>query len=604
MRFGCDECGAQYMIADDKIGSKGAKVKCKKCGHIIVVKPAAASASGESAASGGAENADAPPDHQHSAAEGGASPDEQPPPPPQDDAFGNWGADAAGSGAGSASGGIDDQMGGAFDTLFGSGGLGGEPASQSPSVGQSEPSPSADMGGPKEWYVAIDESQIGPINVGEIEQRWKRSELDEDSLAWKPGMSDWAPIAEVSELAYLITEYPQQSQPAQSSGGSSVPSTLAGATVGPATFGSGQGSEAEVSWRPSAASALSSLVQEELVATREQQEIPQQNPPEQESTQPPGGLPAGIDMPSFGGSEATPSQGGGQSGNPAAGPAGQPGAFGAPPDAGWSLPAGPPKSSGSGKGLYIALALLAVVFLGAGAFAGYKFLLPSQAPDETTLAAGTDDKQQSDEPESDAGKDAAGDEKSTSGKGKADGKSRAAAQQQKQAAAKRAAKAKAEKKAKPERKRRRRRAKRSRPKPPSKPKRTRPKRRQRRAQSGGGSDELGVFNEGGGGKPKKAKLTIDDIVAGVKKNGPKVASCIRQAKSRGEIVPGSYKFILDWTILPTGKVVGAKMKGPSSVMGTSLPGCFKRVMQSKWRFPRSRKKSPVRNFPFGPIKVR
>lgn len=40
MKFVCDDCGAQYMIADEKVGPKGVKVKCKKCSHVIVVRPA------------------------------------------------------------------------------------------------------------------------------------------------------------------------------------------------------------------------------------------------------------------------------------------------------------------------------------------------------------------------------------------------------------------------------------------------------------------------------------------------------------------------------------------------------------------------------------
>ena len=44
MRFVCDSCRAQYMISDDKVGAKGVKVRCKKCGHVITVRPAGAAA--------------------------------------------------------------------------------------------------------------------------------------------------------------------------------------------------------------------------------------------------------------------------------------------------------------------------------------------------------------------------------------------------------------------------------------------------------------------------------------------------------------------------------------------------------------------------------
>ncbi len=40
MRFACDSCSAQYMISDEKVGPNGVKVRCKKCGHVILVKRA------------------------------------------------------------------------------------------------------------------------------------------------------------------------------------------------------------------------------------------------------------------------------------------------------------------------------------------------------------------------------------------------------------------------------------------------------------------------------------------------------------------------------------------------------------------------------------
>ena len=36
MRFACDGCNAKYMISDDKVGPGGVKVRCKKCGHVIL----------------------------------------------------------------------------------------------------------------------------------------------------------------------------------------------------------------------------------------------------------------------------------------------------------------------------------------------------------------------------------------------------------------------------------------------------------------------------------------------------------------------------------------------------------------------------------------
>src|ERR1700694_2379109 len=38
MRFVCNSCRAQYMISDDKVGERGVKVRCKKCGYVIFVQ--------------------------------------------------------------------------------------------------------------------------------------------------------------------------------------------------------------------------------------------------------------------------------------------------------------------------------------------------------------------------------------------------------------------------------------------------------------------------------------------------------------------------------------------------------------------------------------
>ncbi len=47
MKFECDSCHAQYMIADEKLGTRGVKVKCKRCSHVIIVRPVAASDAGD-----------------------------------------------------------------------------------------------------------------------------------------------------------------------------------------------------------------------------------------------------------------------------------------------------------------------------------------------------------------------------------------------------------------------------------------------------------------------------------------------------------------------------------------------------------------------------
>ena len=57
MKFVCDKCQAHYLIADEKVGTRGVKVKCKKCGNVIVVRPGAQAAEPKADADGDAADA-------------------------------------------------------------------------------------------------------------------------------------------------------------------------------------------------------------------------------------------------------------------------------------------------------------------------------------------------------------------------------------------------------------------------------------------------------------------------------------------------------------------------------------------------------------------
>ena len=45
MKFSCDRCGKKYATAEDPAPGRVYKLKCKACGHLIVVKASAAAAS-------------------------------------------------------------------------------------------------------------------------------------------------------------------------------------------------------------------------------------------------------------------------------------------------------------------------------------------------------------------------------------------------------------------------------------------------------------------------------------------------------------------------------------------------------------------------------
>lgn len=58
MKINCDKCQAKYSIADEKVRGKTFKIRCKKCGNVIIVRDkAAAGASADSSSAGTSQNA-------------------------------------------------------------------------------------------------------------------------------------------------------------------------------------------------------------------------------------------------------------------------------------------------------------------------------------------------------------------------------------------------------------------------------------------------------------------------------------------------------------------------------------------------------------------
>ncbi|MBI3178676.1 MAG: DUF4339 domain-containing protein, partial [Deltaproteobacteria bacterium] len=60
-----------------------------------------------------------------------------------------------------------------------------------------------------EWFIALGDVQIGPVPLTDIETRWRTRQVSEDTLVWRPGMTDWQPLAEVEDLVYLLVRVPQ-----------------------------------------------------------------------------------------------------------------------------------------------------------------------------------------------------------------------------------------------------------------------------------------------------------------------------------------------------------------------------------------------------------
>ena len=273
MRFVCDSCRAQYMISDDKVGAKGVKVRCKKCGYNIVVRPAGAAPTKDEVPSSEASESTASSQEQSSNEGFGLPPTLGTPPE-----------------GGIFSGVEDDELGAVFDQVLNSGSH-RIPAGEKVGDGPAKPAAVSDAGAAvrklaeaetgsvkkdHEWFVAIDEKQVGPLSLEKVKDHWERGEVGPDSLCWRAGFSDWIPLSETTELASVLAPRPTKpvivepapmeprapvaSGPVESAFSAGGPSKAARSE---APVASGASASQDSGWKPSAASVLASLVKEE-----------------------------------------------------------------------------------------------------------------------------------------------------------------------------------------------------------------------------------------------------------------------------------------------------------------------------------------------------
>lgn len=675
MKFSCDSCNAQYMIADEKVGARGVKVKCKKCSHIIIVKPAAreetpapnnkpAATDHSTAASQkmSATTANTPASAESNPAFNSSSNTSNP--------FGSVfsaagtsanegaGSDSAGMDAGIVGGTTSNDFGSSsfqnagfgssassFDTSPSMPDLAAESAANSSGMStspyaatdnsqrfsananfssssqsydnsqnyQSEgsdfdlgalspnvraPSQVQQSPGEKEWYIAIDDSQIGPIDLAEVEQRWDAEELDEESLAWKAGMADWLPLTEIPELTYLITQRPHTKSQARANFSSAAANTATASSTGTimvpssgVTFG-GETSDEEISWKPSAASALSSLVQEELVAAN--------NPPSPAPVASASNNPYEMDMPSFGANELFSSKSNSSSRASVAAVAPRVDSFGGAPMPSWSVPV-TPKHTSHAKWMIPLFSFFGLAILGLLGFLVWQQMhMPKQvivqapiqsnatnAVSDNTKSAGSKavaanvdntKKPAADDDDSEASSDKANGKASTKGEGRRKNVLGRNKNREPRGAGKHETTTRADDDEDSPR-----------PTPRANPK-------------SGSRDPLADIDTPSNKPAAKESLTKQDVMSAVKRSAATVAPCLKDARANNEIQPGKVVFTLNWVIRPDGSVARPVMKGPANVLNTSLPSCFSTVMK-RWRFPASQRELPISNFPFGPITI-
>jgi hypothetical protein len=278
------------MISDEKVGPNGVKVRCKKCGNVVSVMRAPS-----------------------------VAPEIDPDPaPPAPEVRAEGGTETT----------LERELGDAFDSVFGGGSVGlasegggsvglGVDGDDSPDVAGEEraaesrneeaaPQGASALDGEKkpagaeetaDWYVAVDEKQVGPLEAAGVKARWESGEIGPDSLAWRPGMADWVPLSTVPEMAQYLAPIPRgggtraaatpsadvraeaHSSPAPAST-SAFDDAFAPASPSVANgMSNGAANGHDTSWKPSAASALAALANEEI-ASRQKPEPKKEPAPE------------------------------------------------------------------------------------------------------------------------------------------------------------------------------------------------------------------------------------------------------------------------------------------------------------------------------------
>ncbi len=149
MKISCPTCAAKYSVADEKIQSRLAKIRCRKCSSTIVIDGTASPASvyiGDAAAS-----VSGPP---HDLGTGEASPG---------------------------------------SSRFGGGGF-------------TDPTPSTEPVGPAadEYAVDIADNDQRNMTIHQIVGAYNEGIITADTYIWKEGMADWQTLAEVKAVANAL----------------------------------------------------------------------------------------------------------------------------------------------------------------------------------------------------------------------------------------------------------------------------------------------------------------------------------------------------------------------------------------------------------------
>jgi TonB family protein len=80
------------------------------------------------------------------------------------------------------------------------------------------------------WHVVIDQEQVGPITIAEVNEKFAAGAIDAETYIWREGFADWLPLVQVPEFAALASGGSTTEAQGGSAGADAVASMFGAAT--------------------------------------------------------------------------------------------------------------------------------------------------------------------------------------------------------------------------------------------------------------------------------------------------------------------------------------------------------------------------------------
>jgi predicted Zn finger-like uncharacterized protein len=173
LNFSCDHCGRKYSIADDRVGDKGVKIRCKHCQNVILVKPPPVIGAEESTRMVSLDELE----------RGGvAAPRSSP----------------AGGSKKASSRAQRTEVAPAPTAPTSSSSSGASPWEGEATRAVVAPDPNA------QWFAMVKGQQVGPFDLRGLSGKVKTFEVSLKTFVWREGMDDWKRAEELPELALMF----------------------------------------------------------------------------------------------------------------------------------------------------------------------------------------------------------------------------------------------------------------------------------------------------------------------------------------------------------------------------------------------------------------